>query len=173
MAELVAKKYSQAIFEAAVEEDQLQDVVAELERLVPLYHEAKAVLLSPTVSVKDKFALVETMQLAPLVRSFMCLLIEKGRLSMFDDMKLIFDGMVEEKEKMATAYIKTAVKVGDEQIAQLKSALEKSTGLRIKVVPEVDESIIGGMVIRIGDKVLDGSVRNKLDNMLEKIREIK
>lgn len=173
MAELVAKKYSKAMFEAAVEEEQLQVVVGELERFVPLYHEAKRVLLSPSISVKDKHSLVETMQLAPLVRSFVMLLIEKDRLSLFDEIKYIFDRMVEEKEKTATAYVKTAVRLEEDQISALKSALEQSTGLHIKIASEIDESIIGGMVVRIGDKVLDGSVRNKLDSMLEKIREIK
>ncbi|MDO4754313.1 MAG: ATP synthase F1 subunit delta [Bacillota bacterium] len=173
MAELVAKKYSQAIFEAAVEEDQLAEVVSEFRRFVPLFDEAKSVLLSPTVHLKEKMSLIEVMQLEGLMRSFAFLLLEKDRLAILHEIKLHFDRMVEEHEKTATAYITTAVSPDDRQIEMLREKLEHSTGLKINIVSEVDARLIGGVVIRIGDKVLDGSVRKKLENMLESIREIK
>lgn len=170
---MISGKYSKAFFEAALEENQLDLAVSEFDRFMTLFTEAERVLLSPTVSAKEKNAVVETMQLEGLIRSFVLLLIEKDRLSFVREIRARFDEMVEEYHKTATAYVTTAVAMDDAQIADLKARLEASAGLKIKLVCEIDADLIGGMVIRIGDKVLDGSVRNKLQNMLESIREIK
>lgn len=173
MAELVAKTYAKAMFESALEENALNTVIAEFERFMPMYEEAKGVLRAPTVSDRDKRALLETMQLEGLFRSFVFLLLEKDRLHSVHEIKRHFDDMAEEHGKIARAYVQSAVPLEEGQIASLKERLEKSTGYTIKIESEVRPEIIGGIVVRIGDKVLDGSVRSKLDNMLESIREIR
>lgn len=173
MGEVVSRKYSNALFEAAVEENSLESTRAELARFASLYSEAESVLLAPAVSKSDKRAILETMQLSGLVAGFAGLLLEKDRLAIVRDVKDDFDDMADERSKIAKAVVKTVVPLSEKQKSDLKSNLETATGLNIKLDIELDPTIIGGIVVRIGDKVLDGSVKSKLENMLESIREIK
>lgn len=173
MAELVARKYAKAIFESAEEEGALDQVIEEFERFMPMFGEARRVLLSSTIATGEKKSLVEAMQLEGLFHSFVYLLLDKERISLIPDIYRDFRGMVEEKKRIARALVESAVPLDDAQKKALQSSLEKSTGKTVILESRVVPEMIGGVVVRIGDKVLDGSIKSKLEDMLESIREIK
>ncbi len=173
MGEVVSRKYSTAVFEAALEDGTLEQTKAELERFVELYGEAEAVLLAPSISKQDKRLLLGSMQLSGLVNGLVNILLEKDRLGIVREIKFGFDEMADEHARIAKAVVSTVVPLNDGQLSELKKNLENATGLSIRLETEIDQAIIGGLVVRIGDKVLDGSVRSKLEKMLESIREIK
>lgn len=173
MADVVAKVYADALFAAAVEENMLETVVSDFQAFMGFFAEAKHLLLSPTIKQADKKALLETMTGEGAFANFVWLLFEKDRLPILEDAKRIFDERVDEKNLIVKAYVSSAVKLSDAQKVEIKKKLDASTGFRTVIIDSVNPALIGGLVIRIGDKVLDGSVKSKLDSLLESMREIK
>lgn len=173
MADVVAKVYADALFAAAVEENMLETVASDFQAFMGFFQEAKHLLLSPTIKQADKKALLETMTGEGAFANFVWLLFEKDRLSIIEDAKRIFDEKVDEKNLIVKAYVSSAVALSDAQRAEIKQKLDASTGFQTVIIDSVNPALIGGLVIRIGDKVLDGSVKSKLDSLLERMREIK
>ncbi len=173
MAELVSKRYAHALFEAAKEEGALDFCASEFNRFMSLYQEAEHLFLESALPKRKKEQLLDTMQLEGLVHSFVRLLLQKGRLELVRDMKAEFDMLLDEDRGVARAFVTSAIPLNDVELKMLQSNLEKTTGLSLEITCDIDERIIGGLVIRIKDRVLDCSVKSKLENMLKCIQEIK
>ncbi len=173
MAELVSKRYATAFFEVAKESGKLDAYVSEFDRFMVHFGEAERVMLENCIAKADKAKIIDCMQLEDFMHSFAMLLLQKGRLDLVYEIKKEFDFLVGEERGVARALVTSATELSDEEVSALKKNLEKATGLSLEIDLEIDESIIGGLVIKMKDKVLDCSVKSRLENMLQSIREIK
>lgn len=171
----VAKRYASALFTAARKTGKLDSVEADLATLEKLWSEIPALrqaLESPLVPSDRKQEIVDkslASGLDPLTRSFLHLLIEKRRVEILLTVREEFDRQADEARGLLRAHAVVAFEMDDVQRAALVSALEKRTGKLVELTVDVDTAVIGGAVVRMGDKIIDGSVRGSLERLREQM----
>lgn len=179
MAKLVSKTYGEALFKLAIEENDLDTIAEEAESTLSAIQKNEdliKLLNHPKISRDEKVAMVEKIfkgNVSDTIVGFLVIIVEKGR---YSDLEAIFEyflGQVKEYRNIGVAYITSAVPLTEEQKKMTLDRLLKVTKyVQFDMHYTVDESLIGGMVIRIGDRVVDSSVRTKLNTMASKLRKI-
>jgi len=161
-----AKRYSQAVFEIALERKELDRWQTDLRKIASLSEDATfiAFLESPRFHFDDKARLLSERlsDINPLALNLVYLLIARGRLSMVGDIADGYQRLLDGYRGIERAEITTAVPLDDEDKQRLEERLGAIVGKKAVLKPEVDSSVIGGIVARIGDKLLDGSTRSQL-----------
>jgi len=131
------------------------------------------VLSNPSIPHKQKEDLLENLlertRPSKTTANFVRILLRNGRLSEISTIRDRFIDELEERSGVVSAEVISARELPSDQIAELKSHLEKLTGKNVNLSMRLDESLIGGVVTRIGSTVYDGSVRTKLENLKEKL----
>ncbi len=167
--------YAKAIFEIASAEDFLADVADELFRFARTFEgndALRSALSDPGIPVERRQAVVEELLgrqgliVSKAVASF---IVGIGRVH---DLTAIIDRFVElaaESREHELAEVRSVVPLDDAQIARLAAALSHATGKHIEVKVVIDESVMGGLVARIGDTVIDGTVRTRHEQLKEQI----
>ena len=156
----------------------LDRTLAELQGLATLVRagtRAGAYLLNPQVSPADRRKLLEhglQGKVLPSVRVFADLLLRKKRLSMIDAITHEFQAIVERAKGLARATLVSAVPLNDAERKRLHVELERVTGKKIVLVTQVDASLVGGAYVRIGDRVIDRSVKNLLESLANQLYEV-
>ena len=178
MAQLVAKAYAEALMEAAVELGQMDEIRRDLGLIADTLAENpdfNTLFLSPSLGEKQKKSAMEEVFAARVSRdvmNFIKVLIDKGRENELSDIRKRFETMVDEREGLVKGKARTSVKMTEQQLKALEQKLEKLAGMKVSLVNVVDETIIGGVVLEIGDKMIDGSVRKKLAHIREELRQV-
>ncbi len=174
---IIAKRYAKALFNLAREEGKIEQYGEELAGLVQLFDanpELAVVIQSPLypeAARKAIFAsIVSSASLTPIMTSLMNLLIEKNRMANLSEIKDYYMGLIDEHANVARAKISAAVELDEKVIQDVAATLQKLTGKKIVVDFQQDAGLIGGLVARIGDLVLDGSVRTQLFNIRETLK---
>ena len=162
-----ARRYAQAIFQIAEANKNLDEWQKELLKLAKLMkdHEIVDLIDHPKVSFNLKSELIKQKlnTTNELVLNLCYLLILKGKLKNADQIAEEYEALLDEKRGIKHAVVTTAVPVDDTEKQKITSQLEKITGKKVSVKLQVNPSIVGGMVARIEDTLIDGSVCNKLD----------
>jgi F-type H+-transporting ATPase subunit delta len=165
MARVAAKRHAQAAFQIALERDQLEIWRGDLERLSVLVEDPLifAFLESPRINAEEKTRILRQglEGVNPLVLNLALLMVARGRLGLVDDMVLEYGWLVDEHQGIAHAEVATAVPIEREEKDKLVRHLGNLVGLNIALTERVDHSIIGGLIARVGDKIIDGSTRSR------------
>jgi F-type H+-transporting ATPase subunit delta len=168
---LAAKRYAQAAFELANERNAAGEWRAALDQIAEfmLDAEVRRVLENTRMPREAKLQLVEAALggLPPLPLNFARLLARKGRTALARDIASHFAGLVESRQGIARARAVTAVPLSDAEQQQLRERLEQQTGQAIVLETEVDSRILGGVVVQVGDRLVDASTRGKLAALRE------
>jgi len=161
-----AKRYSQAIFEIALETGELDKWQSDLPKIVNIVGEAtfKAFLDSPKVHFDSKARLLsEQLEgINPLALNLVLLLITKGRLSMLSDIVDEYQRLLDSYRGIESAEVITAIPLDERDELKLAEHLSAIVGKKVVLKPEVDPTLIGGFVARVGSRLLDGSTHSKL-----------
>lgn len=177
MAELaaLARPYSEAVFTLAEEKGQIDGWSDTLEFLTLIMSDK---LLSkaannPKVS-KEAFqtAVLEICdgQMDESGLNFVKLLIKNGRLQMIGDIAKQFEVRKADKKGVLDISVTSAFPFSEEDLKELTSSLSKSFGKKVKISAEEDQSLIGGMIIRAGDKVIDGSLSGQIQQLAKQLK---
>mgnify|MGYP003447040841 FL=1 len=179
MAKLVSKVYGDALFEAAREAGRMDDMyeeVLELQKLLQANEELQKMMENPKVIREDKENVIETVfrgRISDEIVELMKLMIAKGRYSQIESVFEYYIGLVKEEKKIGIAYVTTAVELTDGQKDEIVRRLLETTRYEsFEMNYAVDASLIGGMVIRIGDRVVDSSIKTKLYELSKSLRKI-
>jgi len=161
------RRYAQAIFEialAANELDRWQSDLREIARLVK-DAEIKAFLENPKLHFREKARLLSERleDLNPLALNLIMLLVNRGRLHLVADIAEQYHRRLDSHRGVEHADIVTAVPLAKDDETKLAERLGRIIGKKVLVEPEVDPTLIGGVVVRVGGKLLDGSTRAKLE----------
>ena len=179
MAKLVSKTYGDALFAVALEENRMDEffeavkVVADILRT---NEDFGKLMNHPKIMKEDKVKIVEDTfsgRIPKEIVGVMTILVTKGRaeemLSVFD----YFIDLVKEEKKIGIASVTTAVRLSDKQKAKVEQKLLDTTkNETFEMNYSVDASLIGGMVIRIGDRVVDSSIKTKLYELSRELRNV-
>ncbi len=164
-----SRRYSQAVFRIALDSKELNRWQSDLRKIASLVNDAAlfALLENPEVSFDDKAKVLSERlgDINPLALKLVSLLVTKGKLGMIGDIADEYQRLVDNYrgiEGAEVAEVTTAIPLDDEDKLKLAQRLTSLVGKPVVLKPKVDPSLIGGLIIRVGDKLIDGSIRSKL-----------
>ena len=176
--EAVARRYSRAIFEIGREKKQLDVIAKELQAVAELYEtneEFRSAVSSPMLSDEAREAIVEDvakrLRATPHTVNLLRLLARRQRLAALSDMVRQLGELVDEHNGVLRATVRAATKLTPAYLDKLKAKIEASTKRKVVMTFEQDETLIAGVVTQIGDQVVDGSVRGRLDQLRESLQQ--
>ena len=114
--------------------------------------------------------IAESVQADAIMTSFLNLLIEKKRADILPDIAEAMQAMVDKDQNISHGSIVSAVEIDDALLGKIQATLEKLTGNKVILETQVDPSIIGGIIAKVGDLVLDGSIKTQLNGLKESIK---
>lgn len=166
----VARVYGQALYEVAAEQGAVGRVLDELRGLAgiawkPGNEDIRDFLMSPRIDRDKKWAVLEDALSDSVSRPVMGLLrvlIYKGRETTLDNIAIHFERFRDLAENRVHAHVTVAAPLGDERLAALKARLEASSGKNVHLHERVDASVMGGAALRVGDRVIDRTLKTKL-----------
>jgi F-type H+-transporting ATPase subunit delta len=160
-----ARRYAQAVFEIALEKKELESWRSDLDIIVAAVgNEAfLAVLESPKIKFEDKSRLLERLgSIDPLVLNLVRLLVSRGGVNMLPEIAAEYQRMLDEYHGIQSAAVVTAVPLDKRDEDRLAKTLGDRIGKKVMLQPTVAPEIIGGIVARLGGKLLDGSTSSRL-----------
>ena len=162
-----ARRYAEAAFDIAAESEAFVAWGGDLRTIAEFVErpDVAGVLRGTRVPRPEKRRLLEAGlagAVSPLALNLALLVLERGRLQLARGIQVAFQEMLDERLNIAHATVTTAVPLADEERSAVAAKLSSLTGKQVDVTPVVDESIIGGIIARIGDQLIDGSTRTRL-----------
>ncbi len=174
---IVAKRYAKALFAVGKEEnafDVYSEALNSLAELFGTHPEVPDALTNPLypleVRTKVMADIAKAMKVSEVMARFLDLLVQKKRADVLPDIAVAFQEMVDEDRNVAHGSVVSATKLTSAIKDKVQAALEKITGKQVVLSTEVDPSIIGGFVAKVGDLVLDGSIKSQLTGLRESIK---
>ena len=172
-----AREYAVALFELAAEREELTAVGESLALVEAQFAENPAYidfLLSPAVPKEERLSALRAAfenAVAGTALSFLCVLCENGRLYEFARCAEVYDELYCESQKVATANVISAVELSSEQRARLCEKLSRQTGRTVTLNCTGDPALLGGVVVELDGKRLDGSVKRRLQVLKDVMSE--
>ncbi len=179
MAKLVSKTYGDALFEVAKEADRIDELYEEARGILGVLKENEdliRLMTHPQIAKEDKAASLEAIfsdKVSGEMIGLMRMLAKKDHFGEVRDVFAYFIDMVKEYRHIGTAYVTSAMDLSDAQKSAIeKKLLETTEYVEFEMHYKTDLSLIGGLVIRIGDRVVDSSIRTKLDTLSGELLKI-
>lgn len=168
--EEIAQVYARSLFDVAQEQGNLEVVRGQLGQLADAIEENRDLRLfcfSPYFSSEEKKRGLKAAisDVDPSVERFLMLLVENERLALVARIRREFDRLCDEAEDLLAVTVTSAVALDPTVISHLVEQIGQQTGSRVELTEEVDPSIVGGVVLRVGNSILDASIRNRLENL--------
>jgi len=168
----LAVRYATALYDLADESRAVDAVAADLKALRDMLADSddlRRVIASPLVSRADQekaiLALAERIEAAPVTRNFLGLVARKGRLFALPGMILAFQRHLARRRGEMTAEVVTARPLSSQQSANLAARLKQVVGNEVTIESRVDPDLLGGMVVRLGSRMVDSSLRSRLQRL--------
>lgn len=176
----VAGRYASALFDLAEEANQVRQVEKDLIALQSLLNESadlKRMVRSPVFSSDEQgraiAAVAEKAGLAPLVVNFLKVLARNRRLFALNEMIRTFLALAARQRGEVNAEVATAHPLTAEQLATLKETLRASAGKDVQLITKVDPTLLGGLIVKMGSRMIDSSIRTKLTSLKTAMKEVR
>jgi F-type H+-transporting ATPase subunit delta len=172
--EEIAAVYARSLFEVAKEHDKLDLVREQLGQFADALSETRELqvfFFSPYFSTQEK---KEGLHRAvtdadPVVQNFLELLIEKHRMPVIFRVRGDFDALWERENRLLPVHITSAVELDEGTVRQLGDRISEQTGQKVELSARVEPDILGGIIVQVGNSVLDASVRNRLEQLRRQV----
>lgn len=172
--ETIAARYAQAIYEIGTEAGNLPALADQMRRLGDVYAgsaELRSVLDNPLVPEASRDAVLAEIAtrlgVDTIARNTVRMLAQRNRLVLLPYIARALDRLSDQRAGVLRAVVTTATAMPETYYAKVKEQLERSTGQKIVLDRAVDPQLLGGVVTRIGDRIIDGSLRSRLASMRE------
>ncbi len=179
MAKLISKTYGEALFEIAMEEKKIDVLFEEVQATMQILKEnpeLHRLLMHPKISKEEKISVMESIfkgRVSEELTGFLNLIIQKERYGELSAVLQYFIAKVKEEKGIGVAYVTTAMELKESQKKQIVEKLLTTTAYKeMEMHFAVDESVIGGMIIRIGDRVVDSTIKSKLELLKKQLYKI-
>lgn len=173
----VARRYAKALLLIGKEDGNAERYREELAAFARLMDENRALeqaVCNPLYETADRkkvlSGVIAKMGVSGAFRAFLLLLFEKGRIDFLKDINECYQKLADELKGIARATLVSATALSAETIEKIRQALSRKTGKEIQLDLSQDPTLIGGIVTRIGDLVLDGSIKTQLATMRESLK---
>ena len=173
-----SRRYAKALFRLAEEEDRCDAVGAGLTDLVALlatHRELRDSLFRPLYPAAQRKQVLEvvsrSLELPPIFANFCRFLIDRRRMAQLEAIRDEYERLREEASGRRRGVVASAVPLSDSQLERLRRALSGRLGCRVELSAQVDSSLLGGVVARVGHLVIDGSLRSRLAKLRAELVE--
>jgi len=172
--EEIAQVYARSLFEVAKAQEKVDDIREQLGQFADAVEEDRSLttfFFSPYFSSEEK---KEGLHKAieggdEVFMNFLELLVEKHRMPVIHRIRRDFDALYREENKLLPVQVTSAVRLDDEVVKSLGDKISQSTGRQVDLTAEVKPDIIGGIVLRVGNSILDASIRNRLEQLRKQV----
>lgn len=178
MINVIADRYAQALFEVGEETQTTSELYQELSELVDIFNENKDsynFLKSPLIGREDKKNVMQNIfknQLSNSMNNFLKLVIDKDRISAIENMKESYKSLLNDKNNILEGTAITAVKLSEKEIKDLEKNLSIKYNKNVTLNNIVDETILGGVLVKLGNEEIDGTVRTRLSKMKNQLSQV-
>lgn len=167
---VVHRVYARALYDAAKEQgnvDAVQEELADFVAAVRDVPELRAVLRNPQIDPRAKAAALDAITGADqdIVRNFLRLLVEKGRIVEVEEIARELDRLIAAEQGQLTVELTTAQDLSDQEAREIVDLIAKASGRKVEATRNVDPDLIGGIVLQAGSFRLDASVRGRLERL--------
>jgi len=167
-----ARRYAEALLDFAAREKAVDAYRASLERVAKaLGPDTIRVLRDPRISLAQRRAAVDaaTKDEPKAVRAVLDLLLERDRIALLPTVSLVFGDLVDQREGVVKARITTPVELAARERDELVRRLETTTGKKVRATFAVDEALIGGALVQVGDRLIDTTLRTQLNELARQL----
>jgi F-type H+-transporting ATPase subunit delta len=175
----VAGRYATAIFELALEQKALDQVAADLNRFseaVDAVDDLERLVKSPVFTAEEQgralAAILDEIEIEGLTRNFLLLVAKNRRLFAATDIIRAFRAMLAQHRGEIGASVASASKLAEAQVTALKQALKAALGKDVTLEQRVDPGLLGGLVVKVGSRMIDTSLRTKLSSLKVAMKEV-
>lgn len=168
-----SNEYADALFSLAMDLHAEEETLSALHLIRESFRkepEALAMLASPSIPKSERLKALEDAFAAHLpqhVMGYMHVLCNNGHIREFDDSVKVYEELYNSARKLSTAVVISAVELSETEKTELQAKLEKRLGRTIRLECSVDESLLGGLVVQVDGKVIDGSLKHRLQEIKE------
>ena len=174
---IIARRYAKALLTIGKEDGRYKEYGEELNAFAQLLErepDLKNAIVNPIYSKDDRrgvlLRVTELIKLSPMVSNFVKLLFDKRRIDAVLGISQVYQQLVDQLENISRAQVKIAVPLEEATLSRIRETLEKITGNTVVMEVEEEPAIIGGIMARAGDLILDGSVRTQLQSLTESLK---
>ncbi len=175
----IAERYATAVFEIAKENNDLPALETNLNDLNAALADSadlRELLVNPVYSRDEQAgaisAVADAMGLTPAMKNALGLMAQKRRLFVVPQLVKRLSALIAEEKGEVTAEVTSAVALTDAQRSNLAQTLSQNVGKDVKIQDTVDESLIGGLIVKVGSKMIDTSIRSKLNSLQNAMKEV-
>lgn len=174
---VIARSYAEALFRAAEKVGAVDELARECETLEEVFRRNATTLFylgSPQVPTEDKVALIDRVfapRVSPLLTRMLKMMVERERVDYLVETLDYVQELIERARGIYPAIVASALELDAADRQRLQAALERYTGCRLNIEYQVDPNLIGGIVFRFRDTLIDGSLRAGLDNLRRRLLE--
>jgi F-type H+-transporting ATPase subunit delta len=174
--EEIARVYARSLFEVAQERDLLDVIREQLGQFADALNENRnlaSFFFSPYFSSKEKKdALERAIEGAePVLLSFLSVLIEEHRMPVIFRIRARYEVLWDEANKLLPVEVTSAVELDERTVAAIGERIREQTGRNVELSSRVDSAILGGIVLRVGNSILDASIRNRLNQLRNQVAQ--
>ncbi|MBA3014635.1 MAG: F0F1 ATP synthase subunit delta [Proteobacteria bacterium] len=174
---ILANRYAKALFSVAQEENAFDDYAKSLKEIVTAmttYPEVKDgltnVMYPVDVRCKVMAHIAEAQGATQIIKNFLDLVIQKKRAAFLPEIAEAFQALIDAQRNICQGTVVTAMPLSAELNEKIQATLEKITGKKVVISTKVDPAILGGIIAKVGDLVMDGSIRSQLQGLKESIK---
>ena len=172
--EEIAHVYSRSLFEVASEQgklDLIQEQLGEFADALDANRELQVFFFSPYFSTEEKKDGLDraVSEADPILLNFLELLVEKHRMPVIFRLRRQFDELWESEHRVLRVDVTSAVELDERVLEQISARVGEQTQRTVRLASHVDPDILGGIVLRVGNSILDTSIRNRLENLRRQV----
>ena len=172
--EEIAQVYARSLFEVGKDRgnlDRVREELGEIADALESNRELSVFFFSPYFSTEEKKSGLESVisDADPIVVNFLELLVENRRMPVIFRVRRAFDRLWEEENKLLPVQITSAVELDSDVVERIGEEIGRQTGRRVELTAEVDPDVLGGIVLRVGNSILDASIRNRLEQLRKQV----
>ncbi len=171
----VAKRYAKALFQLALEEQNIEAIEADVDNIRSILQRDEslsAFLANPLISESKKANVLKDVfkgKTETLTYNFLLLLAKKKRASLLSEVVYVFRLLLLEYRNQTEGELVSARELNEDQLEQIKKNVESATGKSVQFKHRIDDELLGGFIVRVGDKVIDSSIRYHLIKLREQL----
>ena len=174
----IIKKYSQALYKVAVKEDDINQISNRLHNIKSILKsvpELNQLLITRRVQMEDKMIMLKNILgdiISDIEMDLMVLLMENGHMMLFGEVIKRFDYLLDKNSQVIKIRITSSARLSDDEVQQISSKIENKIQKKVDVKIETDTSIIGGIKLRVGNTLIDGSISSRLQKMRDTLIQV-
>lgn len=179
MAKLVGKRYAEALYEVAIELDKLEEFKKEINAVADVFNKnprLETIFTHPRITKAEKKDMVDKLfkdRVSNEILNLCYIVVDKRREKYLDDISKSYKDLSNDKLGIVEADAYTAVPMTEDEINKLQQKLSSSFKKTVELNTHIDKDIMGGVLVKVGDKVIDGSVKGKLREIQKELNNIR